>query len=237
MIRLRHGPWGSPRTSSTQFKTTADGYPPVRNWHLCGDWFTQRFYITNATSPLTGYGWTNLCGPTAETTTDGRPFLRTLRRPSFNQVFRSHDHWVWAIAAFLKDPNYGVQFNPALLSATVNNAPTVTTDLRLSRRHVLAARWPPRRAAPKRFAASTRHTRRPAHGRSRVARSRSLDQRQLRPDAQQHRSRRRRASTSQRCVTRFSNRAPRRHHRRANVSREGTRCRHHENNVDGDFDF
>ncbi|MFR8224915.1 MAG: hypothetical protein ACLU9X_10715 [Alistipes shahii] len=44
--------------SSTQFKTTADGYSAGPNYGG-SDWFTQRFYITNAYLALTGYGWTN----------------------------------------------------------------------------------------------------------------------------------------------------------------------------------
>lgn len=106
--------------SSTQFKTTADGYSAGPNYGG-SDWFTQRFYITNAYLALTGYGWTNSVWThwKGDDVTDVR--YRTLTTKLFNQVF-SDPYDRQAIAAFLKDPNYGVQFNPALLSATVNSA-------------------------------------------------------------------------------------------------------------------
>ena len=56
--------------------------------------------------------WTHWKG---DDVTDVR--YRTLTTKLFNQVF-SDPYDRQAIAAFLKDPNYGVQFNPALLSAT-----------------------------------------------------------------------------------------------------------------------
>lgn len=106
--------------SSTQFKTTADGYSAGPNYGG-SDWFTQRFYITNAYLALTGYGWTNSVWThwKGDDVTDVR--YRTLTTKLFNQVF-SDPYDRQAIAAFLKDPNYGVQFNPELLSATVNSA-------------------------------------------------------------------------------------------------------------------
>ena len=106
--------------SSTQFKTTADGYSAGPNYGG-SDWFTQRFYITNAYLALTGYGWTNSVWThwKGDDVTDVR--YRTLTTKLFNQVF-SDPYDQQAIAAFLKDPNYGVQFNPELLSATVNSA-------------------------------------------------------------------------------------------------------------------
>ena len=106
--------------SSTQFKTTADGYSAGPNYGG-SDWFTQRFYITNAYLALTGYGWTNSVWThwKGDDVTDVR--YRTLTTKLFNQVF-SDPYDQQAIAAFLKDPNYGVQFTPELLSATVNSA-------------------------------------------------------------------------------------------------------------------
>lgn len=106
--------------ASKQFKTPADGYSDGPNYGG-SDWFTQRFYITNAYLALTGYGWTNSVWThwKGEDVTDIR--YRTLKTDLFNQVF-ADPYDQQAIAAFLKDPAYGVQFNPALLSATVNSA-------------------------------------------------------------------------------------------------------------------
>jgi len=165
--------------SSTQFKTTADGYSAGPNYGG-SDWFTQRFYITNAYLALTGYGWTNSVWThwKGDDVTDVR--YRTLTTKLFNQVF-SDPYDRQAIAAFLKDPNYGVQFNPELLSATVNSADGYNGLTE----GVSAGNLVERRRNGLR---QLRHHE-DQHGRSRVVRSRSLDQRQLRPDAQ-HRSRR-----------------------------------------------
>lgn len=106
--------------SSSAFKTTADGYSDGPNYGG-SDWFTQRFYITNAYLGLTGLGWTNSVWTywKGDDVTDVH--YRTLNTNVFNQVF-SDPYDRQAIAAFLKDPDYGLQFNPALLAATVNSA-------------------------------------------------------------------------------------------------------------------
>lgn len=72
--------------SSTQFKTTADGYSAGPNYGG-SDWFTQRFYISNAYLAMTGYGWTNSVWThwKGDDVTDVR--YRTLTTKLFNQVF------------------------------------------------------------------------------------------------------------------------------------------------------
>ena len=171
--------------SSTQFKTTADGYSAGPNYGG-SDWFTQRFYITNAYLALTGYGWTNSVWThwKGDDVTDVR--YRTLTTKLFNQVF-SDPYDQQAIAAFLKDPNYGVQFNPELLSATVNSADGyngLTEGVSAGTSYTLLTLATSSSGAETVCVNSVT-----TKTSSRVVRSRSLDQRQLRPDAQ-HRSRR-----------------------------------------------
>ena len=105
---------------STRFKTTADGYSDGPNYGGSA-WFSQKFFISNAYLPLTGYGWTNSVFTTwkGESVTDIR--YRTLSAKIFNQVFPD-PYDKQALAAFLKDPDYGLQFNPELLAATVNSS-------------------------------------------------------------------------------------------------------------------
>lgn len=103
--------------SFTRCKTTADGYSDGPNYGG-SDWFTQRFFISNAYA-ITGYVWTNsvITYWKGDDVKDIR--YRTLRTDLFNQVF-SDPYDRQAIASFLKDPDYGVQFNPELIDGTVN---------------------------------------------------------------------------------------------------------------------
>lgn len=103
--------------SSVTFKTPADGYSDGPNYGG-SDWFSQRFFISNAYA-ITGYIWTNsvITYWKGDDVKDIR--YRTLSTDLFNQVF-SDPYDKQAIASFLKDPDYGVQFNPELIDGTVN---------------------------------------------------------------------------------------------------------------------
>lgn len=101
---------------SAPFKTTADGYSDGPNYGG-SEWFTQRFFLSNGM----GYNWTNSIFTIwkGEDVVDLR--YRTLKTDLFLQVFPD-PYDKQALTAFLKDPSYGLLFNPALLPLTVNSA-------------------------------------------------------------------------------------------------------------------
>ncbi len=103
--------------ASSTIKTTADGYSDGPNYGG-SDWFTQRFFISNAYA-VTGYTWTNsvITYWKGDDVADIR--YRTFSTSLFNQLFPDPND-KQAIVAFLKDPDYGMQFNPELIAGTVN---------------------------------------------------------------------------------------------------------------------
>ena len=100
--------------SSTQFKTTADGYSAGPNYGG-SDWFKQSFYITNAYAGLTGYGWTNSVWTLWQGQDVTSVRYRTLTTKLFSQVFPDAND-KQSITAFLKDDDYSYPVEESLLT-------------------------------------------------------------------------------------------------------------------------
>lgn len=105
--------------SSTQFKTTSDGYSDGPNFGG-SDWFKQSFYITNAYAALTGYGWTNSVWTLWQGQDVAGVRYRTLSTSLFNQVFPDPTD-KRLITEFMKDDNYSYALEESLLTM-VNSA-------------------------------------------------------------------------------------------------------------------
>lgn len=116
---------------STTFKTTSDGYSDGPNYGG-SDWFTQRFFISNAYQaiPPDYPNWTNsvISIWQGEDVVDVR--YRILSTSSFEQVFPD-PYDKQAIAAFLKDPNYGYTLSQSALTLVNSaNGSTVVSSLK-----------------------------------------------------------------------------------------------------------